>query len=165
MSKKHAVAEQVGDDSATETTLILRNDNPGLQDADDNLNNCHDEVCDDVETPEECSDAPTLLKEKCCVCKSTVNVRRCGKCKLTSYCSKACQLEHLSHHAPYCSMIADLTKIEIKKLYKNFSVRQVQVDFKTKRKMVKLVGEKPMLSCFLGGKSSKYYGTPDQWLV
>ena len=87
MSKKHAVAEQVGDDSATETTPMLMNDNPSLQVADDNLNNCHDEVCDDVETPEECSDAPTLLKGKCRVCKSTVNIRRCGKCKLTSYCS------------------------------------------------------------------------------
>ena len=78
---------------------------------------------------------------------------RCGKCKMTSYCSKQCQKAHHLYHSDYCSMIVDLKKIEIGKLYKNQSVRQVQIDDKFKRRLVKLIGNKPMLSCQLDGRS------------
>ena len=72
---------------------------------------------------------------------------------MTCYCSKDCQKAHHAHHSEYCSMIVDLKIIETEKLYKEKSVRQVQVDDKLKKKLVKLVGDKPMLSCQLGGKS------------
>ena len=59
-----------------------------------------------------CEETPKLVEDKCCVCGSQENVRRCGNCKLTSYCSKKCQKEHFSHHSQYCSIIVDLVKVE-----------------------------------------------------
>ena len=91
---------------------------------------------------------------RCCVCKSEENVRRCGKCNITLYCSKQCQVSHFSQHKNWCSIMSgmvELQDIEEAKLYGDKSVRQEQVDGKTKTKMVKLVGEKPMLKCFLDG--------------
>ena len=73
----------------------------------------------------------------CCVCGSE-EVKRCGKCKMTCYCSKDCQKAHHAHHSEYCSMIVDLKIIETEKLYKEKSVRQVQVDDKLKKKLVKV---------------------------
>ena len=93
--------------------------------------------------------------ERCCVCGSTENVRRCGKCKSTSYCSKTCQEVHFPHHSVYCSMIVDVQKVETEKLYQGYSVRQKLVDYKLQRKIVKLVGQKPMLDCCLEGKEFK----------
>ena len=90
----------------------------------------------------------------CCVCKSKENVRRCGKCNITLYCSKQCQVSHLSQHRGWCSIMSGMVQlqdIEEAKLYGDMSVRQKQVDGKTQTKMVKLVGEKPMLQCFLDG--------------
>ena len=72
---------------------------------------------------------------------------------MASYCSKECQKSHWEYHAVYCSTIVDLVKCEKEKIYGNRTVRQKQMDFKTKRKMMKLVGDKPMLNCQLGGKS------------
>ena len=94
----------------------------------------------------------TPVVETCCVCKSTEMVRRCGKCKMTSYCSKECQKSHQSYHGAYCSAIVDLRKHEMDKMYGNYSVRQKQEDSKTRMKVMKLVGDKPILSCRLGGK-------------
>ena len=91
----------------------------------------------------------------CCVCNSRTNVRRCGKCKITLYCSKECQLSHQNQHKGWCSImsgVAELKNIEDVKKYGDHSVRQNQVDGKTLAKMVKLVGEKPMLQCLLDGK-------------
>ena len=97
-------------------------------------------------------EAETPSTEACCVvCASTENVRRCSTCKATSYCSKKCQKDHREYHSVYCSAIADLYKIEREK-YGNHTVRQGQVDFKMKKQMMKLVGEKPVLTCYLGGK-------------
>ena len=91
--------------------------------------------------------------EECCVCSSAENVRRCSGCHATSYCSRKCQKSHHAYHAPYCSAINQLEKFEINKLYRGFSVRQQQLDAKTQTKLVKLVGEKPILRCLLDGKS------------
>ena len=88
-----------------------------------------------------------------CVCGSTANVRRCGGCRATSYCSKKCQRSHHSYHAVYCSAITDLENFQINKLYQGSSVRQQQLDAKTQAKIVKLVGQKPMLRCCFDGKT------------
>ena len=88
---------------------------------------------------------PSIEKEKCCVCGSTVGVKRCGGCRATSYCSKRCQRSHHAYHSAYCSALSDLEKLEINKLYQGRSVRQQQLDTKTQTKIVKLVGEKPIL--------------------
>ena len=105
-----------------------------------------------VSAGEEMKEEKAGKVEMCCVCKSTVDVKRCGKCKLVAYCSKKCQKSHLAYHSQYCSAIVDLKKVELDKLYGNYSVRQNTEDVKTKRKLVSLVGEKPILSCHLGGK-------------
>ena len=97
----------------------------------------------------ECKEKPV---DVCCVCGSDKEVKRCGGCKLTSYCSKRCQKQHITHHGKWCSAIADLQKIETDKLYQDKTVRQVQVDWKIQKKMVQLVGRKPMLSCQFDGK-------------
>ena len=49
-------------------------------------------------------------------------------------------------------MIVDVKKIETEKVFKDLSVRQVQVDDKVRRKLVKLIGDKPMLHCRLNGR-------------
>ena len=93
--------------------------------------------------------------ETCCVCGSSENVRRCGGCKVARYCSKFCQISHREYHEQYCCHIPELLKIETEKVVAHCakqSVRQMQFDMPTRRKMVKLVGEKPMLQCFYGGK-------------
>ena len=127
-----------------------------------------DENCDGSCVTDVTKDVPDVIVEtedsnvvteeddgmSCCVCRSKENVRRCGKCNITLYCSKECQVSHLSQHKGWCSImvgVAELQDIEDTKLYGDLSVRQKQVDGKTHTKMVKLVGEKPMLQCFLDG--------------
>ena len=95
---------------------------------------------------------PSIHVEKCCVCGSLENVRRCGGCKATAYCSTECQKSHRSYHSVYCSAIKQLHDLETNKLYRGFSIRQQQIDSKTKAKLVKLVGVKPMVQCRLEGK-------------
>ena len=52
----------------------------------------------------------------------------------------------------YCSAIESLENLERGKLYRDFSVRQCQVDSGTKKKLLRLVGRKPLLNCILGTK-------------
>ena len=106
----------------------------------------------DVADEPSVEEPPALKVEACCVCGSTTEVKRCGKCKLVSYCSKTCQKSHIEHHSKYCGAIADLLKLEIENMYKNHTVRQEQIDVKLKKRMVKLVGKKPMLKCRIDGK-------------
>ena len=109
-------------------------------------------VCySDVEE-EEVKEETALKDPACCVCGSTKEVKRCGGCSLTSYCSKECQVSHRPHHQVYCHAISSLMKIERDKIYKDKSVRQKQVDYKMSRKLAKLVGEKPKLECYLDHK-------------
>ena len=90
--------------------------------------------------------------DECVVCGETTDIKRCGKCKLISYCSKECQRLDSDNHQVYCSAIVNLQKIETDKLYGDRTVRQKQLDWKTQRKLVKLVGEKPTLRCKLDEK-------------
>ena len=99
-----------------------------------------------------CNETPMREEERCCVCNSNKDVKRCGGCKATAYCSKKCQKSHLAYHSVYCSAISDLHKFETNKLFQGFTVREKQVDTKTQAKLVKLVGEKPILKCRLDGK-------------
>ncbi len=76
--------------------------------------------------------------KRCCVCSSTEDVKRCGGCKATIYCSKECQMAHHSYHAPYCCAISGLEKLELDKIYGDKSVQQKQLDGKVRRKMMEL---------------------------
>ena len=100
-------------------------------------------------------DENTPSIETCCVCEKTEiteDIRVCGGCKATRYCSKECQKDHRSYHAAYCSHIVDLEKLVKQKIYGDKNVHQRQEDQKLRRKIMKLVGAKPMLKCYLGGK-------------
>ena len=44
-----------------------------------------------------------------------------------------------------------MKKFELQKLYGNHSVRESQIDVKTRRNFVRLIGEKPMVKCCLDG--------------
>ena len=79
-------------------------------------------------------------------------MKRCSKCHSTLYCSKTCQRDHHFHHEVYCSAIESLENFEREKLYRGYSVRQCQVDFRTKKRLIRLVGEKPVLNCLLSQK-------------
>ena len=87
-----------------------------------------------------------------CVCGKQEEVKRCGKCKATSYCSKECQASHLPYHSTYCGAISELEQYEKNRIYGKRSVRQQQMDDKVRGKMMKLIGEKPKLYCCLDGK-------------
>ncbi|MCH2405578.1 MAG: hypothetical protein MK200_05230 [Nitrosopumilus sp.] len=67
------------------------------------------------------------------------------------YCSKHCQKKHFPKHRKYCSVITDLENLEVQKLYKNHSVREEQVDTKTRSKLIRLIGDKPLMFCTLDG--------------
>lgn len=84
--------------------------------------------------------------EVCCVCSKS-GVMVCAVCKSAKYCSKHCQKRHFPYHSKYCSAISDLKEFELKKLYRGHSIREEQMDGKTRTKIVKLIGEKPMLQC------------------
>ena len=56
-----------------------------------------------VETEVEGEGKPEPEINVCCVCASTDNVRKCGGCKSTFYCSKKCQVDHHSYHGPHSS--------------------------------------------------------------
>ena len=94
----------------------------------------------------------TTPGDTCCVCGSTEEVKRCGKCRMVSYCSKVCQISHHEHHRKCCSAIVDLKKLETEKMYRDLTVCQKRLDWKMESKLVKLVGEKPILTCLLDGK-------------
>ena len=99
----------------------------------------------------------TPLKEvSCVVCGVVDGLKSCGGCMSTHYCSEACQKSHWSHHAVYCRAVCDLEKLERQKRYKGKSVRLVQVDDKVRRKVLKLVGNKPKVKCFFDGKESEW---------
>ena len=66
------------------------------------------------------------------------------------------------YDAVFCSVIVDLKNLERNKLYGNYTVSQNSSNYKTKMELMKLVGEKPMLNCYLGGKRFEIYGTLDQ---
>ena len=89
--------------------------------------------------------------KKCCVCKKE-NVKRCSRCHSTHYCSKACQESHHEEHSKYCASIESLMKQEVNKVYGSYSVREREVPVKTRRKVMRLVGERPMVKCFMEDK-------------
>ena len=96
--------------------------------------------------------SPTV---RCCLCGSPEELKGCGRCKSVSYCSRNCQKEHWSQHAEICNSIRDLEEFEKNKLYHNKTVRQNQADQQMKLKMVKLIGEKPKITCYMGGVKMK----------
>ena len=97
----------------------------------------------------------TPTKLCCVVCGVTEKLKKCSGCQSTYYCSEKCQHSHWSYHSVYCHAISDLEKLEKCKQYGNQTVRQTQVDDGTRRKVLKLVGDKPKFRCFLNDLESE----------
>ena len=86
----------------------------------------------------------------CCVCKKKVEtVYKCCKCNSGHYCSNECQHKQYSEHKKYCEHIAKLESLEKEKL-KDYSVREKEtLPTKLRNNLVKVVGEKPLINCYL----------------
>ena len=110
------------------------------------------QVGNSSEVNEESEENEVHPKAGCCVCGKTEDIKRCGGCKSTLYCSTVCQKSHLSYHQTYCQAITDLMELEKDKIYGDKSVRQKSMDFKMKMKICKLIGRKPRMKCYLDGK-------------
>ena len=91
----------------------------------------------------------------CCVCGSSEGVKQCSRCKSAKYCSQKCQAEHWSSHSVICTSIRELEHRERERIYHDKTVRENQIDAKLKMNMAKLVGERPKIQCYLGGKKTK----------
>ena len=101
------------------------------------------------------SEGKKLRYKRCVVCQEEclVRIKRCKQCKGGCYCSGKCRENHKRDHKALCESIMKLEEIEAAKRVVNaFSVRELnQVKLKLKNSLVKLVGEKPMLNCVVGG--------------
>ena len=95
---------------------------------------------------------PSTVKT-CLSCQQAcLRVKRCRDCKSGCYCSKVCRESHVptEAHQDLCPHIQKLAAME--KAKQVFSVRETsQVNGRVRRKLVKLVGEKPMVVCSLNG--------------
>ena len=91
----------------------------------------------------------------CCGCGSTGVLRCCSSCMCAKYCSVECQRGAWGQHKKICGGIVELERLEKAKMYHNKSVHQNQVSRKIHLKMVKLVGNKPKIRCYLNGKQTK----------
>ena len=91
-----------------------------------------------------------VVYKSCVSCKNICykKVVRCKLCKSGCYCSKVCRRNHKSEHAELCDMIQQLEALELQK--RVFTVRETG-QVKSKNRLVRLVGEKPLLQCKLNG--------------
>ena len=97
--------------------------------------------------------------KKCIVCRRECSkrIKRCKTCKGGRYCSRECREAHTEEHKELCDHITKLEEMEAeRRVLSAFSVREGnQVKAKVKDKLIRLVGEKPMLHCKLGGKDTE----------
>ena len=118
-------------------------------------------VGEEVDSASETSGGGDCAKtfKKCLVCEKKCNrrIKRCKECKSGVYCSRACRDLHKQDHQELCGHIQELEKIEKSKLVADaFTVREEnQVPLRIRNELVRLVGEKPLLSCSLEGKKCK----------
>ena len=90
----------------------------------------------------------------CVVCQS-VTKKSCSDCH-TPYCSKQCQLSHRKYHRPYCNAISEFMKNQKEKVYGCLSVREKHVGCTDELKLMKLIGNKPTINCYLNGKQFNF---------
>ena len=101
-----------------------------------------------------CSEKPE--GETSTVCQSCLKlckvVKKCKKCQGGCYCSNECRSSHVSSkfHQDLCIPIQQLQEYELDK--RVCSVRET-VQVKKKNELIRLVGEKAVVNCVLGGVS------------
>ena len=102
--------------------------------------------------------AATRIKTpiSCLTCGKNVpacEVISCEKCACGKYCTSQCMKEH-NNHTQYCAMICSLERIENDKRMKNeiFVKDSEKLPYKMKLKLVRLVGERPLIKMYLNGE-------------
>ena len=94
-----------------------------------------------------------LAIKRCLACHQIcLKVTKCKACKSGCYCSEACRDSHVPSdaHQTFCSHIQQLEALE--KAKRVCEVREAsQVRGHVRRKLVNLIGEKPMVVCSIDG--------------
>ena len=115
------------------------------------------DAVDDHVMSECCADVPDVPKptyKRCLACgeECAVKIKRCEVYRGGRYCSSACRSAHSEDHASICRHITKLEKMEEeKRVLQTCSVREVnQVKMSLRNRLMKLVGEKPLLHCSIG---------------
>ena len=98
----------------------------------------------------------SAAEKYCLFCwkKCPEKVKRCKKCNSGCYCSRECRDSHVKteYHQNLCIPIQQLSEFEKDK--RVCSVRET-AQVKQKHKLIRLIGEKALVNCYLGGKASK----------
>ena len=93
----------------------------------------------------------TPSNSDCMVCEiSSVKLFSCEKCGCGSYCSSECMTRHVNH-SKICPHICSLEKFETEKRISKeiFTNDSEKLPYKMKLKLIRLVGERPVVSIFL----------------
>ena len=96
---------------------------------------------------------------ECMMCGGEVpadKLNSCVNCKCGRYCSAQCLSSHDSH-AQYCKMICSLESMENQKRMRSeiFVNNDERLPYKTKLKLIRLVGERPLVKIRLNGVEVK----------
>ena len=95
-----------------------------------------------------------------------MKVKRCKNCKSGCYCSRVCRERHVpsGSHQNLCLNIQQLEAIE--KAKRVFNVRETsQVNGNVRRRLVSLVGKKPMVECTLNGEEVEVLWDTGAWTI
>ena len=97
------------------------------------------------------------VSTKCISClKDDVSIFRCKNCHSGCYCSKECQKKCWQNHKPWCEYILKLETQRKEKDIANVNfLSKSSLTPKEEIKLVKLVGQKCIVDCYLDGIKSK----------
>ena len=86
----------------------------------------------------------------CMTCANSSKKMMCEKCGCGCYCSSECMRKH-KNHTEYCPVICNLEKLENEKrmAVKIFASDSVKLPYKMKMKLIRSVGENPMVNFYL----------------
>ena len=95
----------------------------------------------------------------CMICNGNIpmdNVVSCVKCLCGRYCSVGCMGKH-QNHAQYCSLICEVERVENEKRMRTeiFVKDSEKLPYKMKLKLIRLVGERPLVKIFLNGEETQ----------
>ena len=97
---------------------------------------------------------PPSPPKTCMICsKPCTEALSCEKCSCGCYCSAECKDKH-ENHTKYCPIICSLEKHETDKRIATeiFSIDSEKLPYKMKLKLIRLVGQRPVVNIFLDNK-------------
>lgn len=108
---------------------------------------------DILNTPSSCETDISTSHSKCVTCiQEHPNLQVCAGCKTVMYCSRKCQQEDWSNHKVMCNAIQTIEAKHTQQTTANINTLKgtvYELSPKSRTKLVKLVGEKCVLNCFL----------------